>query len=452
MDETSRPYKPNDQTIATAKANITKLRMRDVELRIATRDGKPLANTPVTVVQTRGAFLWGDQLWGMDRHYRFNEFDTDRGRYKKLRFKNLLNAANALCYWTERPRNDGPKSEDLQGEPQMDGFAACVDWANSEGMTVKGHPLFWSIEKCVPDWVKRYPYETQMKFAEVRVRNLVARFKGKVKLWDAVNEPMWEPAFKNLPNRHWPHLDPISDIADYIEPVLRWCREEDPDAAFIVNDYGMEADPENGAPKSKDGIAATAGLQRKRFLELLKELHRRGTPPSALGLQSHTGGWLDHDTQWAVYDEMSTSGLPVHITEFWADTGWLTKQGKLPADEIENLAADYVTNYMTCAFGHPAIEAFFFWGMMNSAVKWREHSGHDLTVMYHRIHEKLRKEWLTSATLTTDSEGRVKFRGYFGDYSVRYALSSDVTSGQTFTVAAEDSMPLMVKVAAPIKR
>ena len=47
-------------------------------------------------------------------------------------------------------------------------------------MQVKGHPLFWSIPKCVPDWVLKYDYATRMKFAEVRVRNLVAAQRGQI--------------------------------------------------------------------------------------------------------------------------------------------------------------------------------------------------------------------------------------------------------------------------------
>ena len=156
--------------IAAARANIEKIRKRDVELRVTDAAGRPLADMPVEIVQKRHGFCFGDQLWHLDRLYRFGQGDTDGARYFKLRFSDVLNAANALCYWTERPRNDGPKMEDIQGHPSLEGFHRCVDWAAGEGLTVKGHPLFWSIPKCVPDWVKRYDYETRMKFAEVRVR------------------------------------------------------------------------------------------------------------------------------------------------------------------------------------------------------------------------------------------------------------------------------------------
>jgi len=440
MDDGGERFVPgqSDATVAAAKARIRDVRMQDVDLRVLRRDGSPLAGAPVEAVQTRNAFPVGCNLWALDTLYRFGEQDYDRAMWWKHRFAEVFNAASAMCYWTERPRNDAAKTEALQGHVTYEGFAYCTDWAASQGLVTKGHPLFWSIQKCVPDWVKRYDYETQMKFAEVRVRDLVARFRGQVTLWDAVNEPMWEPAFRNLPDRHWPHLDPIDAIADYVAPVLRWCREEDPDACFIVNDYGMEVDSENGAPLSKDGVKVTAALQRKRFLELLACLQERGALPNALGLQSHTGGWYGHDHQLAVYDEMATSGLPIHITEFWAHTRNLHGS----QDELEAMQADYVADYLTCAYSHPSIEGFFFWGFMDEAIRWGERSSHELTPLFHRVRDLLKSEWMTRETLQTNPDGVVRFTGHRGDYSLRYPLAAGQTVGIPFAVHRDMSKPV----------
>jgi GH35 family endo-1,4-beta-xylanase len=424
-----------DITVARAKATIDRIRKRDVVLCVVDRSGRQLANIPVEIVQQRGAFEFGDQLWNLDTMFRFGEHNYDRATTWMRRFGEVFNAANALCYWTERPRNDGAKSEEVQGDQRLDGFAWCVDWARAQGMSVKGHPLFWSIPKAVPDWIQRYPYETQMKFLEVRVRNMVARFKGKVTTWDAVNEPMWEPAFKNLASRNWPHLDPVDEIADTIESVLRWAREEDPDARYVVNDYGMEKDER--APVTADGTSVTAALQRKRFLQLLSELAARGAAPDAVGLQSHTGGWLDHQTQTAVYDEMATSGLPIHITEFWADTMALEKERRLSQTEIDEIQAEYVANYLTCAFGHEAVNSFFFWGFMDQAIRWHERSSHEIKPMFARVRGLLQEEWLTREKARTDAAGQVHFRGFCGHYSLRATHQSGNVHGVSFTVPVQ---------------
>lgn len=427
------------ETLERAREGISRHRQRDVELCLLRRDGSPISGLPVEIVQINTPFPFGDQMWPLDEMARFGEWDSDRAIYWKARFAGLLNAANALCYWTEAPRNDGPKLEDFQGRTVSEHFAACVDWAAAQGLKVKGHPLFWSIDKCVPEWLKRYDYDTQMKFAEVRVRSLVARFKGKISIWDAVNEAMWEPAFRNLPQRFWPHIEPIPAIADYVEPVLRWCRDEDPDAAFLLNDYGMEEDYVSGAPRTKDGQPVTAAMQRKRYLALVEELFKRGAPPSAIGLQSHQGqGWISLAKQMAVFDEMAQAGLPLHVTEFWAETGHL----KGPGAEIERLQAEYITNILTCAFGHPAVEGFFFWGLMDSAVRWEKRSGHRLTVVYERVYDLLHNQWRTHGQAESDSGGVLRLRAFYGDYALRYRVNGQMAHGIRFTVDRQHSGPL----------
>ena len=447
--EGSGPFQPSaasEAAVARAKANIERIRKRTVEIQVVDAAGQGLPKLPVEVVQTRQAFPFGDQLWELDTLVRFREQESDRARYLKRLFTDVLNAATALCYWTERPRNDSSKTEDFQGEPRLESFAYCVDWAKAAGLTVKGHPLFWSIPKAVPDWVKRYDYPTQMKFLEVRVRNLVARFRGKVSIWDVVNESLWEPAFRNLPHRHWPHLESIQAIADYVEPVIRWAREESPDACFVLNDYGLEKDDPGNVPVARDGTKVTAQLQRKRMRELLKVLCDRGAAPGAIGLQSHTGGWLDPAEQVSVYDELASSGLPIHITEFGARGGVIA--GASP-EEAEKALGDYVVNAMTCAFGHPSVEAFFFWGM--GGVRWGERSSNESQPLYYRVRDLLRKEWMTQSSLVTGDDGRIRFSGFFGDYVLRFPVSPKMQQGVRFIVAHEDRMPLTI-TAPFIKR
>ena len=406
--------------------------MRDVEMHLTDPAGKPLPRIPVEIVQTRQAFRFGDQTWELDRMFRDGRQDGDRCRYWKLRFSEVLNSATALCYWTERYTRDAPKTEDLQGELKTDAFAYCVDWAAAQGLTVKGHPLFWPTPKAIPDWVKRYDYATQLKFAEVRVRQLVSRFRGRVQIWDVVNEALWEPSFRHLADRHWPHLEAIPEIAEYVGQVLTWAREEDPDACYVLNDYGLEQDPASGPPVASDGTRATAELQRTRMLQLVGKLVAQGTPPGAIGLQSHPDRPMDPAGQRSLWDQMAATGLPVHITEFGYD------------DNDKQRAADYVVDMMTCAFGHPAVEAFFFWGF--GGVSWNDPSGsgHTLEPVYQRVRDLLRKEWMTRASLVSDEGGRIRFRGFFGDYTLRYPTRPGMKEGIPFTVGRQHGMPVTV--------
>jgi len=453
LDVAPDVYDPHadDDILRDAERGIREHRMRDVTLRLVDRDGKPLAGVSIDVEQTRHAFAFGDNLWALEAMIRDGRGGSERCRAWKEVFADLFTAANNLCYWTERPRNDGSKTEEHQGRWRLGGFADTVDWTLASGMQAKGHPLFWSIPKAVPDWVKRYPHETRMKFAEVRVRNIVARFKGRVTMWDAVNEPMWEPAFKNLDHRRWPHIEPIKDVADYIEQVLTWCREEDPDADFLVNDYGMMRVDRESPLTGHDGSEVTAASQRKRYLRLFEELGARGSMPDALGLQSHSG-WMPHRAQHAILDEVSAAGIPIHITEFWASDKELRQSGKYSDETIDQLVAAYVGNFLTVCFGHPDVGAFFFWGLMGSGVNWNKDagSGRALKPVYERVRELIHDRWRTRETLTTDGEGAVTFRGFFGDYAARYPVGPGRRTGLAFRVTPQaPDAPKTLTAAVP---
>lgn len=435
----------DDAILRKARQGIEAHRKADVALTLRDRHGQPLANTEVTVSQLRHAFPFGDHLWPLDAWVRDGRGEGEQARAWWRRFTEVFTAANNLCYWTERPRNDASKTEDRQGEPRLENFATTVDWTLAAGLRAKGHPLFWSIPKAIPDWAQRYDNATFQKFAEVRVRSLVARFRGRVTVWDAVNEAIWEAAPKNLARREWPHLEALPDIVEYVSPVLRWCREEDPDATFLLNDYGTEL--EDQPFKGNDGSKVTAASQRQRYIALARALQDASTPPDALGLQSHTGGWARPSQQWAVYDEFSAgTGLPLHITEYWADTKRLKALGTLPDAEIDALQARHVADFLTCAFGHPAVDAFFFWGFMSAAIRWFDaFSSHETLPVWDAVRKLLKEEWNTCVTGRTDAAGRIAFRGFFGEYAVRRTLGPTL-KGTTFHVSRQTPGPMEILV------
>ena len=442
--------------LEAARCRIRRIRMCDVELVVRDREGRPLPGLRLDIEQTRSAFPWGDQQWELSTLQRHGHGGSDRVRHYTRRITDCLNAANCLCYWSERCQNDGPKSEEFQGQPQPEVFADQVDWARANGLIAKGHPIFWPVPKGIPDWVKRYPYETQLVFLEARVRSLVARFKGRVQIWDVVNEPMWEPALKNLASRHWPHLEDITAITEYIVPVLRWAREEDPDACYVINDYGMETDAPGADMRSKDGTQVTARSQRERFKELFRRLRDLGSPADALGMQSHTGGWISPAHQNDILDSFAEAGTPLHYTEFWASTGHLDKAG-IEAKRIAQMKAEYVANIITVAYAHPAVEAFFFWGGITGELGFRsDHnsaglptSSHNPSPTYERVRQLLRNEWWTRETVTTDGEGRVRVRCFHGDHAARYRLAGGATAAATFTADPRHSGAITLTAHRP---
>jgi GH35 family endo-1,4-beta-xylanase len=446
----------NRVTLEKARVNIEKVRKRDVEITLLDKEGSPLKNRAVEVRQLKHEFLWGDNNWTMATMYRNGMADKDRGRYYRKRFADVLNSLNTTVYWTERPRNDGTKTMDFQGDLRLDDFDESVNWANAHGLVAKGHPIFWTVPKAVPEWAKKYPVDTMMKFVEVRVRNLCARYQGRVKVWDAVNEMLWETAPKNLPKRQWPYTETTENMVEYIGKVLKWAREEDSEALYAINDYGIGKTNQEGLV-DQHGDPVTAARQRKRYVELVNRLGDAGYPPNLLGMQTRPA-WLFPSEQVAIYDELYEARVPITITEFWPSTRYLQNEAtrktieseewrsfemknvgvELSDEEIEAIRDEFVLNFMTCAFGHPAIHSFYFWGFMGSAVQFQPHpsSSHTLAPIYDKVRKLIHEDWNTRLVLTTDSQGKVRFRGFCGDYSARVQPRDAAPIGLTFNVSS----------------
>lgn len=424
------------QALRQAKENIEKLRKREVRIQILNKEGQPLANHEVGIKQESHDFLFGDNNWSMATMIRNGTGEAPRLDYFRRTFSEIYNSLNVTLYWTERPRNDAVKTQEFQGEIRMEEVDESVDWALSQNMVAKGHPMFWTVPKALPDWLKKYPYETQMKFIEVRIRNLAARYKGKIKIWDAVNEMLWEPHPMNMAKREWPYFETMENMVDYISKILIWGREEDPAALFTINDYGLSKVKRDDL-YSHNGEKVTTDLQRKRYLELANRLGDQGTPPNLLGLQCHTG-WLKPSAQVEFYDQMSEANIPISITEFWARTSELKKVANaateseewrsfenssefrnMPEEELEEIRDKYVVDYLTCAFGHPNVHSFYFWGMIGEMIDFRRENGagYELNPIFHKIHQLIHKEWKTNLAVKTDKKGILTFRGFSGAYS-----------------------------------
>jgi len=184
--------------------------MVDVRVVILDKNGSAVPNTSFRVEQKQHTFLFGE-------NHNVNLTDRPEELLKEEKyFTSIFNAITAMCYWTESERNlHSVKFETFQGNLQDKSFDDTVYWARARGFQVKGHPLFWSVPKAIPDWLLRYPYETQLKFLEVRVRNLVSRYKNKIDMWDVVNEMLWEPSLRNIKQRTWPFTETIEEIIGY---------------------------------------------------------------------------------------------------------------------------------------------------------------------------------------------------------------------------------------------
>jgi len=196
------------------------------------------------------------------------------------------------------------------------------------------------------------------------IYTVVGRYKGKVKVWDVVNEALADDQGTNvLRNSLW--LEIIGP--EFIAKAFQYAHDADPGAILRYNDYGLE----NSA-------------KRKKLITLIKSLQAQKVPVHAIGSQAHVNVSMTFETLDQALAEIAALGLPIHITEldvnsaaggqrgFGADisANASATQGGLVNDADKKLADAYAGIFRAFVKHRDSVKMVTFWGV-NDAVSWR---------------------------------------------------------------------------------
>lgn len=175
-------------------------------------------------------------------------------------------------------------------------------FAGANEMTMRGHTLVWY--GAMPNWTKEIggAVEAQHELTN-HVERVVSRYRGKIKTWHVVNEPIDDA--KGVvgalrPSIWLQYLGP-----KYIDMSFRLAHQVDPSAELVINEYDIECVGEDFAAR------------RQALLTLVRDLLARGVPLHGVGLQGHILGkyQIDKDGLYKFVSEIRALGLSVHVTE-----------------------------------------------------------------------------------------------------------------------------------------
>jgi len=175
-------------------------------------------------------------------------------------------------------------------------------FAEARQMTMRGHTLVWYA--AMPDWTKEIDSPAEVESVlEAHIETVVARYRGKIKTWHVVNEPIAEAKGSVADLRASIWLKYLG--AKYIDTAFRLAHEVDPAAELLLNEYDIEY--------VEQGSAA----RRQALLALIHDLLARGTPLHGVGLQGHIRAThrIDRDGLYNFVSEIKSLGLSVHVTE-----------------------------------------------------------------------------------------------------------------------------------------
>lgn len=294
----------------------------------------------------------------------------------------------------------------IQPRPGPDGYNfgpadAYVNFGLSNHMYIVGHTLVWHAQ--TPSWVfeatnspatettpagrrgfgggfggfggfdMNGPHATREQLLQ-RMRDhiftVVGRYKGKIKVWDVVNEAIADGGTNILRTSPWEQI--IGP--DFIAKAFEYAHEADPHAILRYNDYGLE-NP----------------VKRHKLITLIKSLQAQGVPVMAIGSQTHVSvSGPSFEQEDKTLTDLEQLGLPIHITEldvngaqggqrsFGANVAnnAATTEGGLVSNADQRLADEYAALFRAFVKHRKYVKVVTFWGV-NDDVSWRR-NGHPL--------------------------------------------------------------------------
>jgi endo-1,4-beta-xylanase len=193
---------------------------------------------------------------------------------------------------------------------------AFVKFGMDNAMFLVGHTLVWHVQ--TPNWVFQAtssapappsadanapggditgPLATREELLQ-RMRDhistVVGRYRGKIKVWDVVNEALADAGTDVLRNSYWRQI--IGD--DFIAEAFQYAHKADPDAILRYNDWALESE-----------------AKRKKLITLITQLKEQKIPVMAIGTQMHIDASMTFEAFDQELTELEAIGLPIHVTE-----------------------------------------------------------------------------------------------------------------------------------------
>jgi len=379
------PASVNSDLLAEARERIARHRQGEGTLIVRSAGGQRIGGARVWVEQVRHDFLFGCNCFMVGR---IQEAAIEE-EYRR-RFAAIFNYATLGFYW--------PAYEPERGKAQYSYTEQVLDWAKKNGVTCKGHPLAWDFAD--PRWLPR-DFAEISQLSHQRVRDIIERFKGRIDIWDVVNEPTHLGRFNTRMGEWAMSLGAVP----YVTEHLKTARAASAKATLLVNDYRTD----------------------RPFYEILESVQKNGKNLfNTIGIQSHMhgGGW-PLKRIWTICDEYGKLELPVHFTETTVVSGERIKdqQWKPTDPEGERKQAEYVPQFYTMLFAHPAVQAVTWWDFSDRGAWQRAAAGwvrQDMSPkpVYERMLALIKGEWWTRAEGATSANGEFSTRAFYGTHRI----------------------------------
>lgn len=198
---------------------------------------------------------------------RFFGTATDPSKFDDETYVSILTDIDQFGWVTTENQFKWGRTQGTRGVWDFSAADRVVDQALAVGQKVRGHCLVWHIEQ--PAWLQDGTWTSDELIAlmEEHINKSVIPYRGKVAVWDVVNEVIADNPRGEMRKSFW--YNTIGE--EYIDMAYHFAHAADPDAELWINEYWVE----NAGPKA-DG-----------YYDLIVRLLSRDVPLHGIGFQCH---------------------------------------------------------------------------------------------------------------------------------------------------------------------
>ncbi|CAI9304178.1 unnamed protein product [Lactuca saligna] len=350
--------------------SIEKVRKSKVKLQVVDSEGKPLANRTLTIAQKFARFPFGCAInSNILNNQDYKNWFTSRFKYTT--FENEMK-------WYSNER--------IQNQEDYSKADALLYFAKSNGISVRGHNVFWNNPNDQPYWVPNLEPWQLAAAATKRINSIMRRYSGQVIAWDVVNENMHFNFFESK-------LGVTASSKFYTT-----ARALDRSAALFLNEYNTIEQPGEGSA-SPDA-----------YLRKIREIRAGGyRGPLSIGLEGHFTQ-VNIPYMRSAIDKMASARLPIWITELDIQPGY---------DQ-----AAFLEQVLREAHAHPAVNGIVMWSAWspNGCYRMCLTDNNFRNLPTGDVVDKIIGEFFGAVVMaTTDGDGFIETSLIHGDYEVRFA-------------------------------
>ncbi|HTF22194.1 MAG TPA: endo-1,4-beta-xylanase [Chryseolinea sp.] len=315
---------------------------------------------------------------------------ADRAQYNEKFLQNFNSAVteNAVK-WLSMEREKGKVNYAV-----VDSILA---WTDRNHIPLRGHNLYWGIDKFVQPWLKEMSNEELRATLQRRAETVTSRYRGRFAEYDLNNEMVHGNFYED-------RLGP-----GITKDMATWAHNGDPGAKLFLNDYDI-----------------TTGNKLPEYMAQIRSLLKQGVPVAGIGVQGHLHAeTFDRKELKRSLDSLAIFKLPIRITEFNVPgqrSRYYKEKILTMTPEAEAEKAKELTDFYRICFAHPAVGGIIMWGFWEGAnwipVSSLYHKDWSPTPAAEAYQKLLFKEWWTKETGKVGKDGKYQVKAFYGKYRV----------------------------------